>query len=129
MSDFLHDSLREMFRDSLPDDQEYSDSFDRLEIFLSLLALDVRSQRQSEFIYINGPVFGRFTWRSPRASYTRRQNGRGTRRSTRSMASAKSWLVRGRRGSGNRSLRAVFAGLRSGQAESPVLTVTNLENH
>jgi hypothetical protein len=63
MSDFLHDRLRPLFRDLVPDDEEYSRLFDRLEVFLSLLADDQRAQFEGKFVYINGPIYGRYTWR------------------------------------------------------------------
>lgn len=63
VSDYLHDVLRPKFASEVPDEWDYSELFDRAEIFLGLLAIDLRTQRQSSRIYLDGPQFGRFTWR------------------------------------------------------------------
>ena len=64
VSDYLYDALRAKFQTEVPDDSDYSDLFDRVEVFLALLAIDVNSQRQDEHVYLDGPYFGRFTWSS-----------------------------------------------------------------
>ena len=64
VSDYLHDMLRPKFQTELPDDSDYSDLFDRVEVFLALLALDQSAQRRGESVFVDGPNYGRFTWRS-----------------------------------------------------------------
>jgi hypothetical protein len=65
VSDYLHDTLRAKFQTEIVDDSEYSDLFDRVEVFLALLSIDLNSQRQDQHIYLDGPYIGRFTWRDP----------------------------------------------------------------
>ena len=65
VSDYLHDTLRPKFQVELPDDEDFSELFDRVEVLLALLATDLSSQRKREetAIYVDGPFYGRFTWR------------------------------------------------------------------
>jgi len=65
VSDFLHDTLRDRVRGIEPDDDEYSDLFDRAEVLLALLALDLKQHDQPAGAYFYGPTYGRFTWRRP----------------------------------------------------------------
>lgn len=63
VSDLLHDRLRPLFLSTIPDDDDYSETFDRVEVLLGVLAADQRQQLASQQIYAHGPWFGRFTWR------------------------------------------------------------------
>lgn len=63
VSDFLHDTLRGRFRSMVPNEDDYSDLFDRTELFLDLIALDLADQLKDERTYVDGPRFGRSTWR------------------------------------------------------------------
>ena len=63
VSDYLYQSLRQGFSDIILDDDEYADSFDRLEAFLGLLATDAMLQARVSGRYLHGPWFGRFSWR------------------------------------------------------------------
>lgn len=63
VSDYLHDVLRSKFGTELPEQSDYSALFDRMEILLALLAIDQRRERQAGSVYLDGPYFGRFTWR------------------------------------------------------------------
>lgn len=67
ISDFLHDVLRPKFQDLIPNDENYSDLFDRTEILLALLAIDLKFEYQESRAYIDGPHYGRLTWRHPYA--------------------------------------------------------------
>jgi TIR domain len=64
VSDYLHGILREKFRVDVPDDDDYSDLFDRVETFLALLAIDLRSQQaEGDRRYFDAPYYGRTRWR------------------------------------------------------------------
>lgn len=63
VSDYLHDTLRDKFRSATPDDEEYSDLFDRMEALLALIAIDARANLAAENRYFDPPFFGRSTWR------------------------------------------------------------------
>jgi TIR domain len=65
VSDYLHDTLRERFRSDVPSDADYSDLFDRLEVMLALLAIDLQRQQPADSrVYLDGPHYGRHTWRT-----------------------------------------------------------------
>lgn len=59
-SNVLHAWLREPLRPTIPNDDRYTEAFDRLEIILALVAADVETQTAD---YTDGPAFGGFTWR------------------------------------------------------------------
>lgn len=63
VSDFLHDILRARFRTVVPDDEDYAELFDRTELLLDLIGLDLADQMSGEPIYVDGPRLGRSTWR------------------------------------------------------------------
>jgi hypothetical protein len=63
VSDFLHDTLRARFRPVVPDDEDYAELFDRTELLLDLIGFDLADQMSGERIYVDGPRFGRSTWR------------------------------------------------------------------
>ncbi len=68
VSDMLHDRLRESLRQLIPDDDDYSDAFDRFEILLGLIQTDlvltsVDSEGRRIGPYLPGAQPGRFTWR------------------------------------------------------------------
>ncbi len=66
-SDLLHDRLRPKFLDTIVDDDEYSETFDKLEVLLGLLVADLRIRDRSDDArsgpWIPNPTTGRFTWR------------------------------------------------------------------
>ncbi len=66
-SDLLHDRLRPKFLDTIVDDDEYSETFDRLEVLLGLLVADLGIRHRSDDArsgpWIPNPTTGRFTWR------------------------------------------------------------------
>lgn len=64
ISDHLHERLRPLFKRTWPDDDEYSEAFDRVEILLGLIAADARLQAREGGAYVAGPSYGRFTWKS-----------------------------------------------------------------
>ena len=51
-----------------PDNQDYNELFDDLEVYLSLIAIDARLQAKPESPYLDGPWFGRFLWRQQYAN-------------------------------------------------------------
>lgn len=55
--------LREPLRATIPDDVRYTETFDRLEMLLALVATDVRTAAAATGQYPDGPAFGNFTWR------------------------------------------------------------------
>lgn len=63
VSDFLHDTLRGRFRSTVPNDEDYSELFDRTELLLDLIGLDLSDQLKDERVYIDSPRLGRSTWR------------------------------------------------------------------
>jgi len=63
VSDYLHDRLREMFRTMIPEDEEYTERFDRLEVFFALIAADARFESIDSRIHLDMPWYGSFTWR------------------------------------------------------------------
>lgn len=64
VSDYLHDVLRKKFATIVPDDLDYDDLFDQVEILLGALAVDLRLQLKEDPRYFDRPYFGRFTWRN-----------------------------------------------------------------
>jgi len=74
-SDHLHDRLRDRLRLVVPDDEDYSELFDRLELLLALLVVDLQNQQpdgQFAAPYIGGPFVGRFSWRDRHAEAPQR---------------------------------------------------------
>lgn len=71
-SDLLHDRLRPKFLDTIVDDDQYSETFDRLEVLLGLLVADLRIRQRSDEArsgpWIPNPTTGRFTWRDQYAN-------------------------------------------------------------
>ncbi len=63
VSDYLHDRLRPYFKELIPDQIDYTSTFDRLEVLLGVLAADVESHVTNSHVYVDGPWFGSFTWR------------------------------------------------------------------
>ncbi|HJQ95413.1 MAG TPA: toll/interleukin-1 receptor domain-containing protein [Acidimicrobiia bacterium] len=64
VSDHLHDALREPARTIIDDDQSYTDVFDRMEVLFALIAADAKEQSEGTDMYVWGPWYGSFTWRS-----------------------------------------------------------------
>ncbi|WP_370939297.1 toll/interleukin-1 receptor domain-containing protein [Amycolatopsis sp. cg13] len=60
VSDYLHDCLRETFSFLIFDPEEYTETFDKLEVLLSALAIDLGKLPET---YTDGPWLGSFTWR------------------------------------------------------------------
>ncbi|WP_167550870.1 toll/interleukin-1 receptor domain-containing protein [Cryobacterium arcticum] len=61
ISDHLHTLLRDLFRDELPDQRDYSDVFDRAEVLLDALVADAAAQHDRATGWAGG--YGRYTWR------------------------------------------------------------------
>lgn len=62
VSDFLHDTLRPKLADLLPNDDEYTEIFDRFEILMGLMTVDLRNQDMPA--WVPPPNYGSFTWRN-----------------------------------------------------------------
>ncbi|MEA5366464.1 toll/interleukin-1 receptor domain-containing protein [Amycolatopsis sp., V23-08] len=60
VSDYLHDSLHETFSFLILDPDDYTEAFDKLEVLLSALAIDLKKIPET---YADGPWIGSFTWR------------------------------------------------------------------
>ena len=56
----LHFILREPLRPMIPDDEDYTDTFDKAEVLLALLTADADAYTDE---YIPSPYYGAFTWR------------------------------------------------------------------
>jgi hypothetical protein len=63
VSDLLHAGLREPLRGVIPDDKDYTETFDHLEALLALLAIDAKLEAHESGIYLDGAWYGSFTWR------------------------------------------------------------------
>jgi hypothetical protein len=64
ISDALHALIRPLVAEQVPDDIDYSDLFDEVEVLLGALAEDSHHQaRATEDRWLNRGWFGRFTWR------------------------------------------------------------------
>jgi hypothetical protein len=63
VSDLLHTWCREWLRALIPDDDDYTETFDQTEVLLGALGLDLKNQRTQGGPYIRGPSYGSFTWR------------------------------------------------------------------
>jgi TIR domain len=63
VSDYLHSLLRPSFQAMIPDDDDYTESFDRLEVMLALMADDAKSQAHLAGVYLDGSWYGSYTWR------------------------------------------------------------------
>lgn len=59
-SDFLHEVLREPLRSMILDDEDYTETFDKAEVLLSLFAIDAQTNTTA---YLPSPAYGSFTWR------------------------------------------------------------------
>lgn len=73
VSDHLHSRLRPYFVGLIPDDEDYTAAFDRLEVLLGAMAADVAKQAADAGIYADGAWFGSFTWRDRRREPTLEQ--------------------------------------------------------
>jgi hypothetical protein len=60
ISDHLHHVVRSLYVDFIPDDFEFTEVFDRLEILFGLLVAD---QKAVSNAYVAGPWMGSFVWR------------------------------------------------------------------
>ena len=69
VSDYLHDSLRDIFSFLILNPDDYTETFDHLEVLLSALAIDL----QASSSYSDGPWLGSFTWRSHGAATVERK--------------------------------------------------------
>jgi len=63
VSDHLHDRLRPLLSPIIPDDSEYDDVFDELEVLLAVIATDAAEQADKRGQYLHGAWVGAFTWR------------------------------------------------------------------
>ena len=62
-SSLLHCILREPLRPMVPDDEDYTETFDKAEVLLALLTADAEANTEG---YIPSPYYGAFTWRHHR---------------------------------------------------------------
>jgi hypothetical protein len=62
-SDHLHDALRPLFVELIPDDDDYDEAFDVTEVVLGIAASDAKLRSAAAGYYVPGPWFGSFTWR------------------------------------------------------------------
>ena len=59
-SSLLYCILREPLRPMVPDDEDYTETFDRSEVLLALMTADAEAHTEG---YIPSPYYGAFTWR------------------------------------------------------------------
>lgn len=65
VSDYLFQRLRKHLLPVIADDQDYVETFDRLEMLLAAMAIDLQAQTGPEDnAYPDGPWYGAYTWRS-----------------------------------------------------------------
>jgi TIR domain len=64
VSDDLHTRLRETMKLVIRDDEEYDETFDKLEVLLGLIAQDVANQEKGNGRYLSGGWTGRYAWLS-----------------------------------------------------------------
>ena len=64
LSDYLHLYLRSHFADLIVDDREYDEVFDKLEVLLGIVVMDLRLEGAPDGGYVPGPWYGSFTWRN-----------------------------------------------------------------
>lgn len=65
ISDYLFHRLRKHLIPVIADDEDYIDTFDRLEMLLAAMAIDLQGQTAPEqHAYPDGPWYGAYTWRS-----------------------------------------------------------------
>lgn len=62
-SDLFHYWCREWLRSLIPDEDDYTETFDRTEVLLGALGMDLKLQTPPSAPYVVGPAFGAFTWR------------------------------------------------------------------
>ena len=64
VSDHLHYRLRDLARPLLPFDEDYTDTFDRLEVFLGLIAEDAKLEfGEKQGVWLPGYWVGSYSWR------------------------------------------------------------------
>jgi len=61
--DWLFVKLRPLFSRQIPDEDDYLETFTRVELFLGAIATDAETFRGEGDAWLNGPSFGSFTWR------------------------------------------------------------------
>lgn len=64
VSDHLHASLREPARRVIDDDRSFTETFDRLEVVLALLAADASVEARKHGGHVWGAWYGSYIWRS-----------------------------------------------------------------
>lgn len=64
LSDDLHARLRDTLRPTIRDDDEYDDTFDRVEVLFGVIAEDAATQEKASGRYVPGGWTGRYTWRN-----------------------------------------------------------------
>jgi hypothetical protein len=62
--DYFFRSLRPLFRELIPDDEDYDDLFDQAEATLTLKASVAKAEASSAGRYALGPWNGRYTWKT-----------------------------------------------------------------
>lgn len=84
VSDHLHDSLRDVLRQVIPSDEQYTVTFDRFEFLLGMIVADLKAH-SDEGIYIPSPLVGSYAWRYKHAQ------GKGPRDWIRTELDSKEW--------------------------------------
>jgi hypothetical protein len=64
VSDDLHSRLRETVRPMIPDNDDYDEIFDRVEVLLGVIAQDVSTAEHAAGRYAHGGWVGRYVWRN-----------------------------------------------------------------
>lgn len=64
VSDDIHTRLRDIARQAIPDDDDYGEIFDRVEVILGVIAQDVYNTERAASRYTHGGWVGRYAWRS-----------------------------------------------------------------
>jgi hypothetical protein len=65
VSDDLHSRLRETLRPVIRDDDDYSETFDKLEVLLGVIAEDAAIQERTSGGYLLSGWVGRYAWHTP----------------------------------------------------------------
>lgn len=64
VSDYLFNVMKPLFTSLVPDERDFDEVFDQMEILLALKALTSKMDADAANRYAYGPWFGRYTWKS-----------------------------------------------------------------
>lgn len=64
VSDYLFNAMKPLFTSLVPDERDFDELFDQMEILLALKALTSKMDADAANRYAYGPWFGRYTWKS-----------------------------------------------------------------